>query len=305
MTEYFVENVAATSPPARLSRLRRALATKASEPEWSVTQHRREHDQGSRNLSVNPGVEFTVDVDSPVHIDVATPRHTVPQQDIVYFPGGGYVVGSPQAARPMAGHIAHACRARVHAVRYRLAPEHPFPAAIDDAFVAYQHLVDAGIRSPVLLGDSAGGGLALSLAVRIREARLPQPRGIALISAWADLGLTEIAEQATDADPLVSGSSLRWMAEMYLNGADPSTPEASPVYADLRGLPSVLLQVGGAEALKSDSLRVARKAAAAGVDVHLEEWAEMMHVWHSFAPRLPEAASALDHIAEWIDKLHR
>lgn len=222
---------------------------------------------------------------------------------ILYLHGGGYVLGSPLSHRDMVGAIADAAHARAFIADYRLGPEHPFPAAVEDAVAAYQGLLDSGIDPARLCiaGDSAGGGLTVAALVAIRDRKLPLPAGGICISPWADLtcssnSMTSMAE----ADPMLKPDALRWMAGLYLNGQDPKAPLASPVFADLKGLPPLLIQVGTEEALYDDAIALSRVAHEAGVDATLEVWEGMMHVWHLMAKLIPEGKQAIQAIGAFV-----
>jgi len=190
---------------------------------------------------------------------------------------------------------------------YRLAPESPFPAAIDDAVAVYHWLVEQGCEPGrvVVSGDSAGGGIALALLITLRDRGLPLPAGAIGISPFVDLTLSSPSIDANEGkDPQVTRPFLASAVQHYLaGGEDPKTPLASPVFADLSGLPPILLQVGGDELLLDDSLRLAASAEGAGVDVTVERWDGLMHVWHQMAPRLPEAEAALASAAGWVRAL--
>ena len=223
---------------------------------------------------------------------------------VLYLHGGGYVIGSPRSHRHLAAAIARAAGARALLLDYRRAPEHPFPIAVDDAVAAYRWLLEsAGVAAEkvVIAGDSAGGGLTVATLVAARDAGLPQPAGGACISPWADLtcSLGTYATKAA-ADPVVDARLIRRMAEAYLAGRDARTPLASPLHADLRGLPPLLVQVGGAEVLLDDARQLAARAKAAGVEVTLEVWEAMVHVWHWFLPMLDDAQAAIDRIGTFV-----
>ena len=232
-----------------------------------------------------------------------TPPNAVGNRTVLYLHGGGYVIGSPTDYRDMVPRIARAAGARALAVDYRLAPEHPHPAAVDDAVKAYRGLLDQGVRPEdiVVAGDSAGGGLTVATLVAARDAALPLPAAGVCISPWVDLeGSGESMIANAGRDPLVKKDLVVGMAQAYLGDRDRRTPLAAPLYADLQGLPPLLIQVGTSEALLDDARRLAARAKAAGVDVTIEEWPDMIHVWHVFGSFLPEARQASDRIGEFV-----
>ena len=222
---------------------------------------------------------------------------------VLYFHGGGFVFGSMRTHRVMLAHLSRAAKARVLGLDYRLAPENPFPAPIEDALAAYRWLLDQGIdpKKITLAGDSAGGGLVLSSLVAIRYAGLPMPAAGIPISAWTDMEATgKSMTTNAEADTWVDRDGLLNIAKVYLNGKDPRAPLASPLHADLRGLPPLLMQVGGVEVLLDDTTALAERAKEAGVSVEVEVWDDMPHVWHTFAPILPEGEKAIDRIGEFV-----
>ena len=219
-----------------------------------------------------------------------------PSKVLLFFHGGGYCSGSIVSHRGMVTEAGRAARARTLAVGYRLAPEHPFPAAIEDARSAYRFLLDQGVAPSkiAIAGDSAGGGLTLALMTRVRDAREPLPACAWLVSPWIDLQMTgaSLADKAVT-DPLISKSYLEELASAYLAGADPANPLVSPLNADLAGLPPLLVQVGSAETLLDDAVRIARRAGAADVRVNLEIWPHMIHAWHLWAAQLEAGRRAI------------
>lgn len=222
---------------------------------------------------------------------------------LLYLHGGAYQIGSPATHRRMVALVSGAAQARVLSVDYRLAPEHPFPAAVDDAVAAYRWLLAAGTDPAVIAiaGDSAGGGLALAALVALRDAGEPMPAAAVVLSPWTDLALTGASMQTRAAvDVMIKPAGMAETAETYLAGQDPRHPYASPLYADLHGLPPVLVHVGDAEVILDDSTRLAARARDHGVDVTLEVWDEMPHVWHAFAGLLPEADQAIERIGSWL-----
>jgi monoterpene epsilon-lactone hydrolase len=233
---------------------------------------------------------------------IAAPGATA-DRVILYLHGGGYVVGSVKTHRAMISRIARASNARALAIDYRLAPEHPFPAAVEDATAAYRWLLAQGYKPGriVIAGDSAGGGLTLAALLAIRDSKLPQPAGAVPISPWTDLeGTGESVRTRAARDVMVTQENLASSARDYYGAHDPRDPLVSPVHADFRGLPPMLIQVGDAEILLDDATRVAARAKAAGVQVELEVWDDMPHVWHVFAKLLPEGQDAIDKIGKFV-----
>jgi monoterpene epsilon-lactone hydrolase len=231
------------------------------------------------------------------------PPAAEPGRVLMYLHGGGYVIGSINTHRAMIARIARASKARALAVEYRLAPENPFPAAIEDSVSAYRWLLSEGNfpRKIVIAGDSAGGGLTLALLASLRTAGDPMPAAAALLSPWTDLGLTgDSMRSRAGRDQTIDGKDLASMAKMYLGKSDPTNPLASPIHADFRGFPPLLIQVGDAEVLLDDSTRVAERAKAAGTEVKLEVWDEMVHVWQIYAKLLHEGQEAIDRIGGFV-----
>ena len=223
---------------------------------------------------------------------------------ILFLHGGGYVTGSPSLYRHLTWRIAAAARAQVLAIDYRLAPEHPFPAALDDTVTSYRWLLADGAdsRRIAVMGDSAGGGLAFALLLRLRDEGGSLPSAAVALSPWTDLALTgpSVRENAV-ADPMLNPDGAEELAACYLGGADPRTPYASPLYGDPTGLPPTLIQVGSDEVARDDALRMAERLRAAGCRVELEVWPRMPHVWHLFAPVMPEANQAIARIGIFLD----
>ena len=222
---------------------------------------------------------------------------------ILYLHGGGYVIGSINTHRAMIARIARASNARALAIDYRLAPEHPFPAAVDDATAAYKWLLAEGYKPGkiVIAGDSAGGGLTLAALVALRDSGVPMPAGAVPISPWTDLeGTGESVRSRAAKDPMVTPGNLAESAKQYYGAHDPKDPLVSPLHANFRGLPPMLIHVGDAEILLDDATRVAERAKLAGVKVELEVWDDMIHVWHVFAKLLPEGQQAIDKIGKFV-----
>lgn len=223
---------------------------------------------------------------------------------VLYFHGGGFQIGSTTSHRELMANISAAAGCRVLGVDYRRAPEHPFPAALADADAAYEWLLAQGFVSAriVLAGDSAGANLALGAMLSLRDAGRPLPAAAVLLSPWTDLTASgESYETRADADPIHQRPMIVAMARSYLGGAaDARDPRASPLFADLHGLPPLLIQVGDRETVLSDSTRLAEKARAAGVEVELKVWAGMIHVFQQFPGELAEAREALRAIGAFV-----
>lgn len=233
---------------------------------------------------------------------VATPRSD-PGRHILFLHGGGYVTGSPELYRQVLWRLADAAAARVDAAAYRLAPEHPFPAAVEDALTAWRGLMADGAdpRRTAFVGDSAGGGLALALALRARDAGEHLPAAIVALSPWTDLAVTgESVRRNARADPMLNADDIPHLAARYLGGADPRNPYASPLYGDPGGLPPTLIQVGSDEILCDDAVRMAARVREAGGTVELEIWRRMPHVWQAFASVMPEARRAIARIGQFV-----
>jgi phosphinothricin tripeptide acetyl hydrolase len=231
------------------------------------------------------------------------PPSAEPGRVVLYLHGGGYVIGSPRSHRHLAAAIAGAAGASALLLDYRLAPEHPFPAAVEDATAAYRWLLDQAIAPEriVIAGDSAGGGLTVATLLALREARVPLPAGGVCISPWVDLTCSGASYGTkADADPIVGRSGVEEMARAYLGATPPRTPLASPLFADLRGLPPLLIHVGSDEVLLDDSVQLAERVKAAGVDATLEVYERMIHVWHWFLPMLDEAQTAVEAIGRFV-----
>jgi acetyl esterase/lipase len=222
---------------------------------------------------------------------------------IMYVHGGGYVIGSVASHRHLVTELGRAAGTRALSLDYRLAPEHPFPAAVDDALAGYRYLLEQGFEpgNIAIAGDSAGGGLTVAALLAIRDAGLEQPACGFCISPWVDMEAigNSMTTQASR-DPMVQKDGLLGMAAAYLNGADPRTPLAAPIYGDFQDIAPLLIQVGAAETLLDDATRLASVAGAADVEVNLQIWPEMIHVWHFFHPMLGAARQAIKGAGETI-----
>lgn len=229
-----------------------------------------------------------------------------PQSVIYLLHGGAYVAGSPQTYRAFTTALAEAANARVFALDYRLAPEHQFPAPVEDAVAGYRWLLAQGVDPErlIIIGDSAGGGLTLATLVALRDQGIDLPRAAICLSPWTDLAATGASlETNGDADPMFNRLAGRNFAPVYLGDASPTNPLASPLYADLRGLPPLLVYVGSTEVLLDDAVRLVDRARAAGVEAELRIGEEMIHVWPIFiSVGLPEARATIGEMAQFIQQ---
>jgi epsilon-lactone hydrolase len=233
-------------------------------------------------------------------VTTAASRH---DWHILYLHGGGYVAGWAGLCRDLTWRIATLCRVCVLGVDYRLAPEHPFPAALDDAVTAYRWLLAQGAdpKRIALMGDSAGGGLVFATLLRLRDEGVAMPAAAAAVSPWTDLALTGPSWKLNaGVDPVIPVEQAPRLVDFCLAGADPRDPYASPLYGDPRGLPPTLILVGGDEVLRDDAVRMADKMRAAGCHVEIEVWPHMWHVWYICTRGLPEAKAAIARIAAFM-----
>ena len=259
-------------------------------------------DAGARPLA--KGVKGTLINASGVTAEMQIPEGAASDAVILYFHGGGYVGGSIASHRNLTGNLALASKCQLLSVEYRLAPENPHPAAVEDAINSYKWLLSEGYdpKKIAISGDSAGGGLAIAAQLKIRDEGLPLPVASAPISPWIDMGLSgDTMSSRQSRDPLIRLDLIREFKSQFLGPNNNSNdPYASPLQADLSGLPPMLIHVGDDEMLLSDSERLAEKASAAGVSVTLEVWPEMIHVWHTFVGLFPEAQDGINRIAEFF-----
>lgn len=273
-------------------------------PETSLPQMRRDWDEVFGKIPCTVGARCE-------HLDMGgvpalkvTASNAAADRAILYLHGGGYVFGSPRSHRDLGEYLSRAAQAQVYMLDYRLAPEHPFPAAVDDANAAWRWLLAQGYSPAklVICGDSAGGGLSLATLQRIRDEGLPLPACAVPLSPWADLectGETMVSNAAID--PMVHKDFTRQLSDMYVTGGKSlRDPLASPIHGDYRGLPPMLIQVGERETLLDDSRRVAARARQAGVDVTLEIEPGQIHVFQIFACRLDEAVAAIERMGAFI-----
>lgn len=227
------------------------------------------------------------------------------EKALLYLHGGAWVTGSPQSYRVLTSHLAHLTGVTVYSLDYRLAPEHPYPAGLDDCMAAYRALLAKGIfpENIVIAGDSAGGNLALALALRLKDEKIPQPAALAVFSPVTDLTASgESYRTNAKNDVVFSPDLMPRFAPIYAPNADLRDPYVSPLFGDPKGLPSTLFQVAGTELLLDDSVRMAEKMRIAGISVTLDVWPGLWHVWHLSGAVLPEAVQAIEKAAEYIRK---
>jgi acetyl esterase/lipase len=291
----------------QLEQLQSVLAADKAKFAGDLDQIRRGFEEMLTQFPSAPGVEFKEETVGCIPAVWCIPSDAVKGRTLLYLHGGGYVVGSANAYRLFVSHLATRLKARVLVPEYRVAPENPFPAAFEDAVAAYRWLLNQGIdtQSLAIAGDSCGGGLTIATLATARDAGLPMAAGAFVISPWVDLEVSgESGISKAKEDKILEVAALQGMAGAYLGATSPRTPSASPLYANLAGLPPLLIQVGSSEILLDDANRLAARAGAAGVKVRLEIWPAMFHVWHLYAPLLDEGRDALDDAAEFLQALY-
>lgn len=285
----------------RARALRRTIGRFISEPGTPLAEQRAAIERTDK-LPRPRGMKYEDTQVGGVPAIVATPKKGPAERHILYLHGGGYVIGSPRSHIAVAARLAVRARASTSVIDYRLAPEHPYPAAIDDCVAAYRAIIaDRDAASVVIAGDSAGGGAALATMVALRDAGDPLPAAAYLLSPWTDLTASgESATTLVDVDPMITMSGLHEFAALYAGDQPLDSPGVSPLFADLSGLPPMLVQVGSDEVLLSDSMRLVAVARAAGVVVDVDVAPDMWHVFQAFAGLMPEATDALVEAAAFI-----
>ncbi len=272
----------------------------------SIDEQRRSFDEFFQAVPIADGCTLQA-IPSPGPAgETIVPKGATTSRALLYFHGGGFFFGNLQSHRHLVSRLAVAAKVAAVSIDYRLAPEHPFPAALDDALAAYRWLLDQGFPPAgiVLAGDSAGGNLAAAAVLRIREEGLPMPGGLYLISPWLDLtqsGDSYVARASHD--PILTREAMNEAAQLYLGKVDGRQPWASPVSGDLSGFPPLMIQVGVDEVLLSESLAFAQKAALHGVGVRLHVWPEMIHDWPLFHSALPQGIRAIAEAGLWIKEI--
>lgn len=250
-----------------------------------------------------PGLTHEVVDTGVVRSEWFHPEQADEDRAVLFVHGGGYMLGSIDSHRDLTSRVALAARASTLSIEYRRAPEHPFPAGLDDVLATYKWLIETAGYSPskvALVGDSAGAGLVIGAALKLRDAKgLALPGALACMSPWTDLTCTS-SSLASGVDPSMQAPYVAMMAAAYLGGQDPKHPIASPLHADLAGLPPTLLQVGAAEGLRDDSEQFATRCKDAGVDVTLELWDEMFHAFQVWAAMLDDAKQAIEQLGAFV-----
>lgn len=284
-------------------RFQRAVARKAGEVD--VLVERTELDGLGAMFKLPKGIRAVRELAGGVPGEWLSAPGVSGQRVVLYLHGGSYVAGSVNSHRSLAANIAVAARARAMVIDYRLAPEHPHPAAVEDAAAAYKWLLlnQVDPHNLVVAGDSAGGGLAIALLVKLRDGNDPLPAACVCLSPWTDLSFSgESWKSRAGVDLIIHAHKEHEFARMYLGGLDARTPLASPLFADLHGLPPLLVQVGSDEVLLSDSTGLVERARQAGVEAVIDEWGKMQHVWQFAASFIPEGRRAITLIGEFVDK---
>lgn len=283
------------------------LKYQASKADKTATlqQRRAILEEGARHLPMARHVDVERTTVENIAAEWLRPVGATDNRAVLYLHGGAFTMGSCTTHRALASRIAVASHTPVLLPEFRLAPEYPFPAALEDVVATYRWLIEQGIppQKMIIAGDSSGGGLAIALAVLLREKDVPLPAAIACLSPWADLELTgESLTTRAQVDPLCSLEESRYHASFYTGKHDARAPLVSPIYADLHNLPPILIQVGDREILLSDATRLTERARKDGVDAELEVWDGMWHVWHLFAKYVPEGQRAIDRMGAFIRK---
>lgn len=272
----------------------RTLLTSQPRPD-SLAERRARLDAVASVDGIAPDIAFETATIGACEAEWSLAPGSDPGKVLLYFHGGGYCSGSIRSHRGMVSEMGRAARLRTLALGYRLAPENPFPAALDDALAAFAFLLDKGYTNNRIAigGDSAGGGLSLALMTRLRDTGRPLPACAWLVSPWVDLEMTgETIDSKAAIDPLIHRDYLQQLAANYLAGHDVSDPLVSPLHADLTGLPPVLVQVGSAETLLDDAVRIAGRLGVADVTTELQVWPHMIHAWHLWSARLSAGRAA-------------
>lgn len=290
-------------PSDDIKKVRELIAAQPPRNEMTIPERRAHSDKWDEAFPVDDDVTVASARVADVPVEWISAPNAADEGVLLFLHGGGYVVGSPASHRHLVANLSAETGLQALLVDYRLAPEHPFPAAVEDAISVYAALLTHGYEPEQIFvaGDSAGGGLVISLLLAAADAGLPQPGAGICLSPWTDL-TGEADSLATNAsvDPTVSKESLDFFAGHYLGDEDAKHPLASPLFGDMAGLPPLLIQVGSVEVLLDDAVNLDARAREAGVASTLEVWDEMIHVWHRYYPMLQEAREANARVGEFV-----
>ena len=290
-------------PSDDIKKVREMIAGLPPRTEMSIPERRATMDAWDKAYPVADDVTVASAKVAEVPVEWITAPNASEDAVLLFLHGGGYVIGSPDSHRHLVANLSEETGLQGLLVDYRLAPEDPFPAAVEDAISVYAALLTHGFEAEeiVVAGDSAGGGLVIAMMLAIRDANLPLPAAGICLSPWNDLTATaKSLETNASVDPTVTKESLDFFAGEYLGEEDAQNPYASPLFGDFTGLPPLLIQVGSVEVLLDDAVMLAERAKEAGVSVTLEVWDEMIHVWHRYYPVLQEAREANARIGEYV-----
>lgn len=283
----------------------RSYVSFARRDDWTLQQRRHAIERFSRFLKLPSNITCEKLAIDRIPAEWIYASGTQPNRTILYLHGGAYVMCSINSHRHLMAKLAIAANARILAIDYRLAPEYPYPAALEDAMHAYNWLLTNGIlpENLAIVGDSAGGGLMVCTLVKLRDAGLPLPAAAVCLSPWVDLTVSgESIKTKASKEFIIPVNLIDQAVDAYLNGVDSKTPTVSPIFADLSGLPPLLIQIGTNDVLLDDARRLTARAEADGIDVTLEIWEQMIHVWHFFSPFMPEAQKAIEKIGHYLKR---
>ncbi len=290
-------------PSDDIKKVREMIAGLPPRTGMSIPERRATMDAWDKAYPVADDVTVASAKVAEVPVEWITAPNASEDAVLLFIHGGGYVIGSPDSHRHLVANLSEETGLQGLLVDYRLAPEDPFPAAVEDAISVYAALLTHGFEAEeiVVAGASAGGGLVIAMMLAIRDANLPLPAAGICLSPWNDLtGTAKSLETNASVDPTVTKESLDFFAGEYLGEEDAQNPYASPLFGDFTGLPPLLIQVGSVEVLLDDAVMLAERAKEAGVSVTLEVWDEMIHVWHRYYPVLQEAREANARIGEYV-----
>jgi len=290
-------------PSEDIKKVRELIAAQPPRNELSTDERRKFMDSWNELHPVPDSVSVAAARVADIPVEWIEAPNSSDDGVLLYLHGGGYVIGSPNSHRHLVANLSAESGLQGLLVDYRLAPEHPFPAAVEDALSVYASLLTHGYEPEqvAVAGDSAGGGLVIAMMLAAKDANLPQPAAGVCISPWTDLTQTSGSFLSNaKVDPTVSKQSLDHFAQLYIADEDIKNPYASPLFGDLSGLPPLLVQVGSIEVLLDDATNLVERAKASGVLATLEVWEEMIHVWHRYYPLLREGRDANARIGEYI-----